>query len=77
MRFSSLQCKDVINVNDGSKLGYVNDVEMDDACLCITCLVICRSSLMDYIKFFHGNQEMVLSMSKVVSIGEDVILVNI
>ena len=29
MRFVSLQSKDVINVYDGKKIGYIADIELD------------------------------------------------
>ena len=77
MRLNKLQCKDVVNVCNGCKLGFVSDIELNESCLCVEAIIVCGSGLIDYLKFFHGPQEIVIPMCQVVSIGEDVILVNI
>jgi Uncharacterized protein conserved in bacteria len=77
MRLHELQCKDVINVCSGAKLGYVCDVVLNETCLCVEAIVVCTSGFLDYLKFFQNPEEIVVSMCQVVSIGEDVILVNV
>lgn len=77
MRLQKLQCKDVINVCNGSKLGYVSDVKLNETCLCVDALIVTTSGFLDYLKFFQEPSEIIIPMCQVVSIGEDVILVNL
>ena len=47
MRFVSLQSKDVINVYDGKKIGYIADIELDWCQKCIRALIV------EKMNFFH------------------------
>ena len=47
MRFVSLQSKDVINVYDGKKIGYIADIELDWCQKCIQALIV------EKMNFFH------------------------
>lgn len=47
MRLVSLQSKDVINVYDGRKIGYIADIEVDWCQRCIQALIV------EKINFFH------------------------
>ena len=76
MRLNELQCKDVINLINGCKLGYVSDLILNDSCLCVEALVVTASGLKECFKFFQGPTEITIPMQQVVSIGKDVILVN-
>lgn len=77
MRLNDLQCKDVVNVCNGCKLGFVSDVRLNEACLCVEALIVCATGFRDCFKFFAKPQEICIPMCQVVSIGEDVILVNV
>lgn len=77
MRLNELQCKDVVNVLNGCKLGFVSDIELNADCLCVEALIVCTNTFFDYFKFFQSPQEILIPMCQVVSIGKDVILVNI
>lgn len=77
MRFASLQCKDVINVIDGCKIGYVNDVEIDLCTYQMVALVVERINVFRLFCFFRDADCLVIPFEQVVSIGEDVILVNV
>ncbi len=73
MRLSDLQSKDIINVNDGKKIGSIIDVSvfLDGK---IDCLIVEKG------KFFSklsGHDEFEIKWSQVSKIGEDVILVNL
>lgn len=77
MRFVTLQCKDVINIVDGCKIGYVNDVEID-MCTCrVEALIIERVNVFRLFCFFRDVDCLVIPIEQVVNIGEDVILVNV
>lgn len=76
MRLISLQRKDVIDVKSGVKIGFVSDFEIDPIQLCIQALIIERSSCFKVIFFFKGPPCIIIPVEKIVSIGEDVILVH-
>ena len=72
MRLSDLQEKDVINIEDGRKVGVIIDVDLD------------RDGSMKHIIvekkrwffFFHQN-EVEIEWNQIKKIGEDVILVHL
>lgn len=67
--------KEVININDGKRLGYVQDV----------CADLERGSITDIIvpgekglkSMFSNSNDIVIQWDKIKCIGEDVILVDI
>ena len=73
MRLSDLQSKDIVNVNDGRKLGTIIDVSINDEGV-IDCLIA------DSGKFFSrlsNRGEIEVKWNQVKKIGDDVILVNV
>ena len=66
--------KEVINLSDGKRLGYVQDVEANFETGEITAIIVPGSS-----KFFSvGNKnDIVIPWGKIRRIGEDIILVEI
>lgn len=75
MRISELQAKDVVNVEDGKRLGTIGDMEMDlDSGLIRTIIIPAQG------KFFGmvgGGQDFVVAWNQIVKIGTDVILVDL
>ena len=72
--FTSLRDKDVINICDGKRLGFVKDVEIDfcDGRICaIGVLFDCL------ICGFGKCEELVIPWEKVNCFGKDAVLVNI
>lgn len=51
MRFVSLQSKDVINVYDGKKIGYIADIELD-WCQTYTCFNCRKNEFFSFFLFF-------------------------
>lgn len=76
MRLSELESKDVVDVKSGKKLGYVSDLELDDKCLCVKCLIICEVRWKDFILIFSKPKTKKISIEQIVCIGKDVILVK-
>lgn len=76
MRLSKLQCKDVVNVNDGAKIGFISDVEVNWCNGCIEALVIEKYSLFRILCFFRDPTCILVPIECVVSFGGDVILVS-
>ena len=56
MRFVSLQSKDVINVYDGKKIGYIADIELDWCQKCIRALIVEKP----FFYFFTVTHEVIL-----------------
>ena len=77
MKFLCLQSKDVIDASSGVKLGYVSDLEMNICSLCIEALIIERFSPLKFLSLVKGPPVIVVPISQVITIGEDVIIVNV
>lgn len=73
MRLSDLQRKDVINVNDGRKIGVIIDVNISIEGN-MTSLVVDSGG---FFSKFSSHNELEIAWSQVKKIGEDVILVSI
>ena len=72
--FTSLRDKDVINICDGKRLGFVNDMEIDPCSGKICALIVlfdCR------LLGFGKCEELVIPWEKVSCFGKDAVLVNI
>ena len=67
--------KEVININDGRRLGYVQDVCADLKSGCITSIIVPGTS--KSLSFFSPGNDIVIPWDKIKCIGENVILVNI
>lgn len=75
MVFSELRCKEVINIPDGKRLGYVTDLELDTENGRIVCLLVpcpCR-----FFGLFGSGGRYVIPWQCVRKIGDDLILVDI
>ncbi|AEJ43162.1 YlmC/YmxH family sporulation protein [Alicyclobacillus acidocaldarius] len=75
VRISELQSKDVVNVEDGKRLGTIGDLEIDLDSGLIRAIVIPGQS-----KFFGmvgGSQDYIIPWNQIVKIGADVILVDL
>lgn len=74
MRLSDLQKKDIVNVNDGKKIGSIIDIHinlegiMDE-------IIIEKSTFL--ISLFSSKNEISIKWDQIKKIGEDVILVDI
>ncbi|MGI6402656.1 MAG: YlmC/YmxH family sporulation protein [Oscillospiraceae bacterium] len=73
-RITDLRYKEVINVRDGSCLGYVSDIEVDTVTAKVCSLIIYgRAKLFGL--FFRGD-DILIRWCDIEVIGEDTILVN-
>ncbi len=73
-RAGSLRQKEVININDASRLGYVSDVEISLNKGEIEAIIVPgRMRVFN----FGKNDDLVITWDKILKIGEDVILVEI
>ena len=75
MRISDLQKKDVININDGTKIGNIVDVKINEISGKLEALVIERSSFS--FNIFSQLGEIDIRFEQIQKIGEDVIIVRL
>lgn len=74
-RFSKLRQKEVVNVLDGARLGYVCDMLVDLSSGKVCAIVVPGPSRLSFI--FRGERDNVIPWCNIRKIGEDVILVEI
>jgi len=67
--------KEVINITDAARLGYVQDVTADLKTGLITSIIVPGNNKM--FNIFRGNNEIVIPWEKIKCIGEEIILVEI
>ncbi len=67
--------KEVINIKEGKRLGYVQDVCADLETGIITSIIVPGSNKM--FNMFGNNSEIVIPWQNIKCIGEDLILVDI
>lgn len=73
MRLSELQHKDVVNLNDGKKIGNIIDVSIDNSGKTVGLIV----EKYKFLVSMFTNKEIEIKWNQIEKIGEDVILVNI
>ena len=74
-RFSEFRCKEVINIADGCRLGYVSDLDFDTECGKVLAIVVpgpCR-----FFGLFGRDADYVIPWACIRRIGEDIILVDV
>ena len=74
MRLSDLQNKDIINVNDGKRIGKIIDVNIDEMGT-MKSLVTEKYRL--FFSMFSSKSEVEINWNQIEKIGDDVILVNL
>ncbi|PKR78546.1 YlmC/YmxH family sporulation protein [Halalkalibacillus sediminis] len=74
MLLSEIQIKDIINVDSGEKLGYINDLEIDVQVGSIVALIVTLKS--KWFGIFGEEEEIRILWSQIEKIGADVILVR-
>ncbi len=67
--------KEVVNVNDGKRLGYVQDVCADLETGMITSIIVPGSNRI--LNMFSSNNDIVIPWKNIKCIGEDLIIVDI
>ena len=67
--------KEVININDAKRLGFVQDVEADLESGNITSIIVPGSNKM--FNIFSADNDIIIPWERVKQIGEDIILVEI
>ena len=73
-RFTDLRCKEVINICDGCRLGYVGDVECQLPEGQMTALIVPGPSR--FLGLFGREDDYVLPWECISRVGQDIILVE-
>lgn len=74
-RLSDLRHKEVVNLQDGEKLGYVDDVELEpDTASLLALVLLGRERLWGLLR---REPDLVIPVSKIRLIGKDTILVTL
>jgi len=73
-RIADLRCKDVVNIHDGTRLGYVSDVEVDTCTAQLVSLIIYGRPRV--LGLWGREDDCVICWKDIEVIGEDTILVN-
>ena len=73
-RLQELRKKEVINANNGYRIGYVDDLEVDTACAKVTALIVYGRPRLFYL--FGKAEDCYIKWEKIRLIGEDAILVD-
>lgn len=68
--------KEVINISDAKRLGYVQDVCADLGTGKITSIIV-PGSTNKFMSLFSSNNDIIIPWEKIRCIGEDLILVEI
>ncbi len=71
MRLSELEKKDVVNIDTGERIGSIKDIDINDNGD-IKSLIISSNTF----RLFGNLDEMEVTFSEIVRIGEDVILIK-
>jgi len=67
--------KEVINITDGKRLGFVQDVNADLETGTITSIIVPGSNRL--ISFFSSSNDIIIPWQNIKCIGDDIILVEI
>ena len=74
-RVEDLRQKEVINIKDGARLGFVYDVEINVKTGCVTKIIVAGDCKV--FCFFGKETEYVISWCDIKKIGDDIILVDV
>lgn len=74
LTLSALQRKEVVMMHTGEKLGYIDDLEIDEQDGVITSIIVINRHMKG--SFFNKVQEIVIDWNQIVTIGADIILIN-
>lgn len=75
IKVSELRFREVINVLDGKKYGFIKDIDLDVEAGRINALLVPGHT--KFARFFSRRDDIVVPWDRIVKIGRDVILVEI
>ena len=75
MRLCEMEEKEVINICDCKKLGYITDLIIDECSGCIEAIIVPKGG--KWCSFFGDGAEYIIPFKCIKRIGPDIILVEI
>ena len=75
IRVCDLRCREVINLADGLRLGYIGDVEIDSGAGRVTALVI--EGRLRFFGLLGREEDYIIPWESIERVGEDIILVRV
>ncbi len=75
IRMYNFRQKEVININDGKRLGYITDLLLDETDGKLSAIIILREG--KKLGFFGKESEYVIGWDKIKKMGDDIILVDV
>ena len=75
MRICEFKQKEVININDCKRLGFVGDVDFDPCTGCIIAIIVPGPGA--FCGFLAREKEYIIPFCDIKQIGEDIILVDV
>jgi YlmC/YmxH family sporulation protein len=75
MKLSDLQRKDIVNINNGKKVGKIIDVEIDSNNGSMISLIVEKGRY--FRSVFNSESEVLVKFDQIKKMGEDVILVDL
>lgn len=77
-RVADLQKKEVINISDGKRLGFLYDIEIDLKNGVVGSVIVPgRTRFFSFFNLFGRQEEYVISFEQIKKVGEDIILVEL
>lgn len=77
IKISDLRDREIINVNDGRRLGPIKDIELDLEKGSIQAIILPGYSGGRILGLFGRNEDIVVPWEKIIRIGVDVVLVEV
>ncbi|NLO89287.1 MAG: YlmC/YmxH family sporulation protein [Clostridia bacterium] len=75
IRVSELKTRDVINIDDGRRLGFIRDIDLDVVEGKVKAIILPGTPRI--FGFFGRRDDLIISWEKIIKIGVDVILVDL
>ncbi len=75
MKLSDLQRKDIVNLNNGKKIGRIIDVEIDANNGSMVNLIVEKGKY--FRNMFNSESEVLIRFDQIKKMGEDVILIDL
>lgn len=77
IKISDLRDREIVNINDGRRLGPIKDIELDLENGVIQAIVLPNYSGGRILGLFGRSEDVVVPWEKIVRIGVDVVLVEV
>jgi len=75
MRIYDLRQKEIINIKDGTRFGFVADLEIDEEKGCIDAIIVPGPARV--LGVFGRDSEYIIPWDAIKQVGEDIILVDV